>query len=324
MTRAAPTTDQIIARMQDAVDVVLTSEHDTSKVAACAFHPAHPEAAPVASINTRPDIFKDHFAWDARVGSSSQFIHAELSALLKFGGPMRGAHLCVTDPFCPNCAKNLAEAGVRAIYIDHKGFQKDFIARNGDEFKSMSMLIAEKAGISVFEVNRKAGTVTPILDQHAQTRPTTSAIEFFDVDDGMTLEDATRTFKQRLGARETWALAFIKEQDGSTKGMLVFEALPPGITPEDYKIRGTDTGKYRFPVDPLTRLLLNARRMGFTLVERRVMSARVPSSRALVNALGMGISSLLLASATPDHDPTGPGALKMLTDKKILNVTELT
>jgi len=310
--------------MQSAVDVVLTSEHDTSKVAACAFHPAHPEHPAVASINTRPDVLKDHFPWDARIGASSQFLHAEISALLKFDGPMRGAHLCVTDPFCPNCAKNMAEAGVRAIYIDHKGFQKDFIARNGDEFKSMSMLIAEKAGISVFEVNRKAGTVTPILAQTTLTRPTTSALEFFDVEDGMTLEDAARTFKQRLGARETWAMAFIKDHDGSAKGMLAFEALPPGITPEDFKTRGDSTGKYRFPLDPLTRLLLQIRRMGFGFVERRAVSARIPSSRALVNAMGMGISSLLMASATPDHDPTGPGALKMLTDKKILNVTELT
>lgn len=314
---------RIIQYMQSAVDVVLSSEHNTSKVSACAFHPSHPEHEAVASINTRPEMLRGHFSWDARIGSSSQFLHAEISALFKFGGPMRGAHLCVTDPFCPNCAKNLAEAGVRAIYIDHKGFQKDFIARNGDEFKSMSMLIAEKAGISAFEVNRKAGTVTPILAQSTLTRPTPSAIEFFDVEDGMTLEDATRTFKQRLGARETWALAFVREHNGSTRGMLVFEALPPGITPEDYKIRGNDTGKYRFPIDPLTRLLINARRMGFTLIERRVACARVPSSRALVNSLGMGISNLLLASATPDHDPTGPVALKTLADKKILTITEL-
>ena len=26
-----------------------------------------------------------------------------------------GASLCVTDPFCPNCAKNIAEAGIKRV-----------------------------------------------------------------------------------------------------------------------------------------------------------------------------------------------------------------
>jgi deoxycytidylate deaminase len=321
-------TATIIAHMQKAVDVVLSGEHNASKVAACAFHPAHPEFEAVAAVSPRPDALKPHFPWDARIGASSQFIHAELAALLKFKGPMRGAHICITDPFCPNCAKNLAEAGIRALYIDHKGFQKDFIARNGDEFKTMSMLIAEKAGISVYEVNRKAGTVTPILEQHTLTRPSASAIEFFDIDafgqeGSLTLESAMKMFRDRLGARETWALAFVKEKDGSPRGLLAFEALPPGITPEDFKTRDIDTGKYRFPVDPLTRILITMRRMGMTLLDKRIGCARVPSSRALVNALGMDISDLLLASRNPDHDASGPDALKILIDKKILNVTEI-
>ncbi len=309
--------------MQSAVDVVLGSEHDTSKVAACAFHPAHPEAAPVASMNMRPETLKAHFPWDARIGASSQFIHAELAALLRFSGPLRGAHICVTDPFCPNCAKNLAEAGVRSIYIDHKGFQKDFIARNGDEFKTMSMLIAEKAGISVYEVNRKAGTVTPLSAQSALTRPAMGGIEFFDIEDGMTLEAAMAMFRTRLGARETWSLAFVEEADGAPRGILVFEALPPGITPEDFRTRQGDTGKYRFPIDPLTRLGLAIKRMNMTLRDKRVGCARVPSSRALVNAMGMGISSLLLASSLADHDVSGPVALETLKAKGILTVTEI-
>lgn len=309
--------------MQHAVDVVLNSEHDTSKVAACAFHPAHPECGHAAAMNLRPAALKGHFTWDERIGASSQFIHAEMAALLAFSGPMRGAHVCVTDPFCPNCAKNLAEAGVRAIYIDHKGFQKDFIARNGDEFKTMSMLIAEKAGISVYEVNRKAGTITPISVQPTPTRPAGTAIEFFDIEDGMTLESAMRVFRERLGAREAWALAFVREHDGSPRGILVFEALPPGITPEDYRTRGQDTGKYRFPIDPVTRLLIAVRRMGMTLQDARVGSAHAPSSRAIVNALGMGVAHIVLASPKPDHDPAGPEALRTLVARGILGASEL-
>lgn len=316
--------DLIVARMQDAVDVVLTSEHETSRVAACVFNPADPSCAPVAAVNSRPACLHGHFAWDARLGSSSQYVHAEVMALAHFKGALRGSHLCVTDPFCPNCAKNMAEAGVRTVYIDHKGFQKDFIARNGDEFASMSMLIAEKAGISVHMVNRKERSVTPILTQLAQTRPSPSAIEFFDIDDGMTLEAAMATFKKRLGGRETWATAFVREPDGTPRGLLVFEALPPGITPEDFKARGTGaTGKYRFPLDPLTRLLITVRRMGFTWLDPRIGTARVPSSRALVNALGFDVNRFILASHLPDHDATGAAAMALLEDKKLITIEDL-
>lgn len=306
--------------MQDAVDVVLTSEHETSRVAACLFDTAHS----AVTINMRPECLKTHFRWDDRLGASSQFIHAELAAIASFKGNLRGSHLCVTDPFCPNCAKNITEAGIRTVYIDHKGFQKDFIARNGDEFQSMSMLIAEKAGISVYVVNRKEGSVSPILSHSAQTRPTPSAIEFFDIDQGMKIEDAVMTFKKRFGGRDAWTVAFVREADGSPRGLLVFEALPPGITPEDFRTRGeSDTGKYRFPIDPLTRLLITARRMGFTFLDPRIGCACVPSSRALVNALGFGVQGLILASELCDHDPSGADVLKIFKDKTLLTVERI-
>lgn len=315
--------DQIIQRMEDAVDVVLHSEHATSQVAACVFHPAS-DARPSAAYNERPAPLKPHYAWDDRLGASSQFVHAELAALSRFYGPWEGAHVCVTDPFCPNCAKNMAEAGVRAIFIDHKGFQKDFIERNGDEFKNMSMLIAEKAGISVYMVNRRGGAIVPILEQATLTRPSPGGIEFFDVTPDMTLSRALETFRARLGTAEAWTLAFVTEGDGSTRGMLVFEALPYGFTPDDFLHRNaTDTGKYRFPIDPLTRLLVNARRMGFTIKGNLVASAQVPSSRALVNALEFGLQGLILASKTPDHDPSGAATLEDLCNKSILQASSL-
>ncbi|MCB1538861.1 MAG: hypothetical protein H6865_08035 [Rhodospirillales bacterium] len=309
--------------MQDAVGVVLSGEHGTSKVAACAFHPDHPGQVPVACVSERPVPLRAHFPWDARIGASSQFIHAELSALLRFGGPWTGAHVCVTDPFCPNCAKIMAEAGVQAIHIDHKGFEKDFIARNGDEFKSMSMLIAEKAGISVHVVNRKAGSVTPIAEHFAVTRPAAAGVEFFDIAPGMSVPDAAAQMRERLGARDVWTLAFVSSDDGAQKGLLVYEALPSGITPEDFRTRTGDTGKYRFPIDPLTRLGIVLRRMDMTLANDEIACARVPSSRALVNALGMGMSRFALASALPDHDPKGVEALALLTAKGIVSVTEV-
>jgi deoxycytidylate deaminase len=310
----------IIKHMQSAVDTVLLSEHAVNRIGACIFN----EQTNFTARNHRPACLHNHFAWDARLGVSSQFIHAEMAAIAGFKGTLRGAHMCVTDPFCPNCAKNMAEAGVRSIYIDHKGFQKDFINRNGDEFASMSMLIAEKAGISVYMVNRRESIITPILEQAAQTRPTPSALEFFDIDKGMTLETAVTMFRKRFSGREAWSVGFIKEADGTPRGLLVFEALPPGFTPEDYKARGkTDTGKYRFPLDPVTRLLLTGKRMNFTWGDNRIGCSHAPSSRAIVNSLGFGMNSFILSSHTPDHDATGQDVLKQLQALDLITVTEV-
>lgn len=314
--------DQIIQRMEDAVGVVLHSEHETSKVAACLFQPGD-AAKPSCAHNERPAPLRNQYAWDARLGSSSQFVHAELAALSRFGGDLHGAHICVTDPFCPNCAKNLAEAGIRAVYIDHKGFQKDFIARNGGEFESMSMLIAAKAGMNVYELNRKERKLTPILEQATITRPSPGGIEFFDIPERMTLKWALEMFRDRLGTSEAWALAFVTEKDGTPRGLLVFEALPNGITPDDFLSRTGNTGKYRFPIDPVTRLFITARRKGFGIIDGMVATAQVPSSRALVNALEFGLKGLILASDIPDHDPTGTATLEDLVKRSILQASRL-
>jgi len=313
-----PNISTIIDRMEDAIGVVTGSEHDTSKVAACVFQSGG-KAKPSAAHNERPAVLRSHYEWKDRLGVSSQFVHAELAALSRFTGEWHGASICVTDPFCPNCAKNLAEAGVREIYIDHKGFQKDFAARNGGEFESMSMLIAAKAGMNVHVLNRKEKTLTPILEQATITRPSPSGIEFFDLKGSMSLEWALEMFRDRLGTNEAWAIAFVTERDGTGRGLLALEALPPGFTPDDFLHRkGAGTGKYRFPIDPVTRLMITARRMGFIIQENRVGCAQVPSSRALVNGLEFGLKSLILASKTPDHDLTGVNTLEELQKKLIL------
>ncbi|HEY8964272.1 MAG TPA: hypothetical protein VIN59_07410, partial [Alphaproteobacteria bacterium] len=144
-------------------------------------------------------------------------------------------------------------------------------------------------------------------------------IEFFDIEPGMTLANALGNFRDRLGTHEAWTLAFVKEKNGLPRGILVYEALPYGFTPDDFLHRqGTDTGKYRFPIDPVTRLLITVRRMGFTLQDNMIGSAQVPSSRSLVNALEFGLKGLILASSLPDHDPSGVKTLEDLQKKFIL------
>lgn len=315
--------DLVIRRCQDAVDRVLSSEHDSSKVAACIFDP-NDDTMFAVHTNHRPLALAANFAPEERIGSSSAYVHAEVACIFGFHGKLRGSHICLTDPFCPNCAKFMAEAGVRSVYIDHKGFQKDFASRRGGEFKDMSMLIAEKAGISVFIVNRKEGSVEPILDHTHSTRPSPSAIEFFDVagDDAADLHTYMNEFKTRLGTSSSFSVAIAHETTGKPVGILVFEALPPGLTPEEFSARKlvADNGKYRFPIDPLNRVMILLKRQHMTLAgENSVACSFFPSSRALVNATAFGVRNIIAARKDCDHDPQGLEAAQALRQKGCLD-----
>ena len=141
--------------MQTAIDIAPRSPHPTNKIAAVLF--GENESGMEFSVirtNHWPNVIYENFGKDKKIGNSSGTIHAETACIVNSHHPTEGASICITDPFCPNCAKNIAEAGIKKIYIDQDGFDKDFFRRRGNEFTdSMSMQICERAGISVYALN---------------------------------------------------------------------------------------------------------------------------------------------------------------------------
>src|SRR5688572_3388790 len=132
--------------MQQAVDIVQQSEHPTNKVsAAIAGLDVTGTPYAIAKTNYWPEDIKMRIGREARIGSASGTVHAETACLLA-APRTENASVFVTDVPCPNCVKNMAEAGIKALYIDHKGFAKDFALRRGGHFESMSLRICEKAG----------------------------------------------------------------------------------------------------------------------------------------------------------------------------------
>lgn len=327
--------------MQLAVDIVNDSEHDKNKIAACLFHqtPSSPdlirglpdEKDPlvkpkdndilyIARYNQRPRGLRDHFSPDVKIGQSSQFLHAEVACLFASGFATEGASLCVTDPFCPNCAKAICEAGIQHVYIDHKGLDKDFAKRRGDDFESLSLLIVEKAGISVSIIYRKEERLEPLIAPPVITRKgSAQGIEFFDWGDNLTIIDYLKKFRARQ-SRTAWAIAKIKETNEKETGILVFEELTLGMTPHDYAEKRRYSEKYRLPVDPMNRLLFFCRRKNFTIDDMTIGVNLHPASRALVNAVGYGIKTVYVADQTPDHDPQGQQAADILQDKNLIEI----
>ena len=97
-----------------------------------------------------------------KIGDSSGTIHAETAAILK-ARITDGANIYVTDLFCPNCAKKITESGIKNVYIDHKGFDKDFAQRRTVDFNVVHAAM-QTGRVSVYRLNRKERIIEALFE----------------------------------------------------------------------------------------------------------------------------------------------------------------
>ncbi|MDB5531656.1 MAG: hypothetical protein JWR51_4759, partial [Devosia sp.] len=299
-----------------AVDVVNTSVHPTNKVAATLFT----EIFSVSKTNYWPGVIEQAFGQDIDIGSSSGTIHAEVACILA-SPETEGASLCVTDPFCPNCAKNIAEAGIKTIYIDHKGFDKDFAARRGDHFKNMSLQICARAGISVYELNRKEQAITPIAEIPDDYKPFNDAPIVVGALKSATRADFLDVISDSRAnlAGERFAVALAFDPNGKVFSICAKPHLAVGYTRRiDAPEFNDPHGKYTFILEPVNRLLMNAARLGLKIHAEYLYSSLVPTSRELVNIVGAGLNKLHLGDPATARDLEALNAIRQLDEAKIL------
>lgn len=313
-----------LSAMQAAVDIVNTSPHPTNKIAATLFS----DKFTISKTNYWPAIIESHFGTEQDIGNSSGTIHAEVSCILSAplgnnctDGGTNGASLCITDPFCPNCAKNIAEAGIKSIYIDHKGFDKDFAARRGDHFQNMSMQICERAGINVYEMRRREGIVAPILEIPADYRPTNDSpvvISSLPVADQANFLDLISDSRANMTG-EKFAVALAHDAAGKVFGLCAKPHLAIGYSRRINMPELHDPhGKYTFILEPVNRLLMNAARLGLKIYPDFLYASIVPTARELVNVVGADITHLYLGDPSQGRDESALSALKQLSDSGIL------
>jgi len=308
--------------MQKAVDVVNLSLHPTNKVAATLFG----ESFSLSRTNYWPEIIVKHFGYDSDIGNSSGTIHAEVACIMASPAATDGTSLCVTDPFCPNCAKNIAEAGIKTIYIDHKGFDKDFAARRGDQFQNMSMQICARAGISIHEIRRKEERIVPILEIPENYAPANDApviVTALSAASAADFQDLIADSRANLGG-ERFAVALAFSSQGQIFGLCAKSHLAVGYTRRmDAPELHDPQGKYSFILEPINRLLMNAARLGLKIHAEYLYASSVPTSRELVNLVGAGIGTIYIGDATMARDSDSLAGLKQLADAGILQVRNL-
>ena len=285
--------------MQHAVDIVKTSEHNKNKVAACLVS----DDTHIARTNYRPDTLEQHFDAKDRIGNSSQFIHAEVACIFNAPFPTNGTSLFITDPMCPNCAKAICEAGIKHVYIDHKGMEKDFFIRRRDAFEQISIPLMERAGIGVSIIHRKEERIEALLDaHHCETH--LNDIIHAEADLKTALQNQMQSSNDR-----SFAMCL------TDKGTFYI--------PETRNDIEHSNKKYRDDISPVCRLLFHAKRHGINITDDTIACNLFPSSRDLVNAVGFGVQNIIIGSQIPDHDINGLQAASQLKKIDILNIHEL-
>jgi deoxycytidylate deaminase len=309
--------NSVFEQMQKAVDIVNSSPHPTNKIAATVFGTdVENNAFSVSYTNYWPEKIAHHFSHDARIGNSSGTVHAETACLLR-APRTEGASLCITDPFCPNCAKNMAEAGIKTIYIDHKGFDKDFAARRHEQFQSMSMQICQRAGISVYEVWRKQENLVPILEVPSNYRPLKDNPVTIEVAESTPDETSLKAMAEKYSGAAHYAVALAGDACGRVFSFVATAqpAIGYSLTQDADALKD---GKYSFLMEPVNRLLMNIPRRGLKIIDNLLYASQVPTAREQVNLVGAGLDHIFIGNRNKARDQDALDALRVLEEAGIL------
>lgn len=320
--------------MQSAVDIVQTSAHPANKIAAVlAGEDVAGQPFSLAKVNFWPAPIREKIGLGVEIGNASGTVHAETACLLA-APRTRGATLFVTDPPCPNCVKNMAEAGIKKLYIDHKGFGKDFARRRGDDFEEMSLMICKKSGISVHVVHRREQRIETILEIADDYWP---AIEkparVFEVSKAIDEPEFKKIVRneKEFYEEKPFAIALahpphlhLPPVGGGEEGRRGNSTQSFLISAEIHAIAGFTSdmpapeGKYNYQLQPVHRVLMTAARRGLRIDHNYLFCSRVPTAREQVNLVGAGFSKLYLGDDRHARDEDGLRAFEQLVKAGIL------
>ncbi len=316
-------TDRIIRAMQGAVDIVNDSPHPVNKVSACLFF----EDDAICSTNLWPASIDEKLGRETRIGNSSGTVHAETACIFKSDQATDGASMAITDPFCPNCAKNIVEAGIKYAYIDHKGFEKEFWGRRAGHFKNMSMEIMARGGVSVYEVNRKNKDITTIYEPAPDYVPAEdSPVEIEPETKTETAFEMVITHKSALHYNRKIAVALAETASGDVFSLCVRGHAVIGYSMKkdsDIDHMMQETGKYSFMQEPLNRLLIYAKRKGFKILDEYIFCSQVPTAREQVNFIGAGYKKLSIGDVFRSRDQSGIKARTLLEKHGLIEFSSI-
>lgn len=142
-----PFTDKWANRFLDMAELVATWSKDPSTK--CGAVIVNDERRIISTgYNGFPQRIYDNYEWlKNRDTKYEMVIHAEQNAVLNAVAPVRGSHLFITGPSCPDCTKFIIAAGIQTVHW--RLGQKEFLERWKERLE-ISARIYVRAGITPF------------------------------------------------------------------------------------------------------------------------------------------------------------------------------
>lgn len=278
----------------------------------------------IQRTNHWPNVIREILGVKKKIGNSSPTIHAETAVLTASPHAVEGADLYITDPPCPNCMKNVAEAGIKNLYIDQGGFERKYYKKNKKNVDDMSMGIAKRADISIYHVNTLREDIVTIHEAPQKFSPVNDSpivIEPIKKEGAALFDDAidlaTQAHKQRKHV-----VACVKDAAENKFLLTVRSHLVVGYSAEDKQdvplINKAPGEKYGYIQEPVNRLLMFMARKGYTLLDGYLYCSIVPTSREQVNLVGANIKRITIGDIQKSRDGHGIKAMEKLKKAEIL------
>ncbi len=318
--------------MDYTVDMKDESPHDVNQIAATIAgttktgDPFH-----ITRTNFFPEPIVTKIGKDVKIGSASGSTHAETGILLEImitnGLSSKEASLYVTDPTCPNCAKNTVEAGIRNVFIDSEGFEADYYQRRKDDFENMSLAIYEHAGVNVHIVDRAAQTVALMPGTSVRSiKAAFSKISIAAYEEELSPEKFKKYIHEYWGngardARNVFALAASHE---AASGYVILSSGPEFVKGHDEAKDGAYVSdKYSYKLEPANKVMMTMARLGLTQHREFFFSSQALTSREFVDMIGAGYRRIFIGDMRKARDEYGLQALKQIQEHQILEIQSL-
>ena len=306
------------------------SPHPTHKVGAYLCFPD--KAASFAMegdqrcYNYWPESLARTIGLDSKLGNASATIHAEIAALIQARSSTNKAEIYVTDLPCPNCAKTMAEAGIANVYIDTYTYETPLGIKMRPFFEEVSVLVFERAGIGVYEINLEQQSILPLCEP----KPRENDLIFDMALRQGVPEPSQELFRERIKTLEydsndpnaPYAACMASDSEGNTFFMTARATNTVALTGSDITHIQKTQDKYEPVLQPFNRLLAQCAYYNLHIDNGYLYASQTPTSREFVNMIGYGLKSLIIGNTSQCRDEWGLAALRQLREYNLMEITE--
>ncbi len=294
-------------------------------------HPTHKVGALICGLdidgqyferiehNFWPEVLKQSIGTDKKLGNSSTTIHAELAALFK--APIsNNADIYITDLPCPNCTKTIIQAGIKNVYIDSHTHNTPLGLKMKPYFDNVSMLLFEKAGLGIYEMNAPQKNIITLLE-HAPINyyDTKYQIRSFPFDKNNSEKVFIREVKD-ITYTPAFAACLAKDRENNTVFVTAKTSMSYGLSKNDAQNIRSSQNKYAATLQPINHLVAICAKHGLNIDKEFIFSSQTPTSREFVNLIGAGFKRMYIGNKSQCRDKWGVKALEQLENKKIIDI----